>query len=332
MSSRDLAIVRKETVDIVAGRVREFIQNGELHLPPNYSPENALKAAWLILQETRDKNGKPVLETCTRESVANSLLDMVVQGLNPAKRQCWFIAYGNRLVCQRSYFGDMAVVKRVLPQAEIWFGVVYEGDEFEFKLERGRKIIVKHEQKLENVHPDKIKAAYCVIDPGNGGEPYTEIMTIEQIKRSWRQSQTYRESGGNTPHHTFTDQMCIRTVVRRACKYVVNASSDDYLLLHHYHRADEQAAEAEAEAAANGAVIDVEPVVDASTAAQEDGAAAPAEVPPEPAAEAQRAEPEAAARPVDARPAGTAAAGNGATPALAAAGAQQAQLKVGPGF
>lgn len=263
--ANELQVLKQSTVDVVAAHVRKLQESGELQLPPNYSAANALKAAWLILQETRDKNGKPVLQTCTRESIINALLDMVVQGLNPVKKQCYFVPFGNKLVCMRSYFGDMAVVKRVLPNADIWFGVVYEGDDFEYTIERGRRRIVKHHQKVENIRPDKILAAYCVIDPGDGGDPYTEIMSIDQIKQSWKQSQTYRENGGNTPHHTFTDQMCIRTVVRRACKYVINASSDDYLFLYHANRADEVAAEAEMEAEvaanANGRVIDVEPHV-----------------------------------------------------------------------
>lgn len=312
--ANELQVLKQNTVDVVAAHVRKLQESGELHLPPDYSAQNALKAAWLILQETRDKNGKPVLQSCTRESIINALLDMVVQGLNPVRKQCYFVPFGNKLVCMRSYFGDMALVKRVLPQADIWFGVVYEGDDFEYTIERGRRRIVKHHQKVENIRNDKILAAYCVIDPGDGGEPYTEIMSIDQIKQSWRQSQTYRENG-DTPHNKFTDQMCIRTVVRRACKYVINSASDDYLLLYHANRADEEAAEAEMEAEvaanANGRVIDVEPRVQADAEA---GAGAEGEVDAELEAEA---EPE---PPADEPPA------NGKV----AAGAEQ--LTVGPGF
>ena len=260
--STELALLKRDTVDVVASRIRSLIQDGELRLPDDYSAENALKAAWLTLQEVKDKDDKPVLSVCTRDSIANALLDMVVQGLNPVKKQCYFIPYGKTLTCQRSYFGDMALVKRVLPKAEIYFGVVYEGDEFEYHIERGRKVIDKHSQRIENVRPDKIVAAYCVIDPGDGQPAHTEIMTWAQIQQSWRQSKQYKPEGGNTPHHTFPDQMAIRTVVRRACKTVINASSDDYLLLHHMHRSDALAAEAEMEAEmaerANGEIIDVE--------------------------------------------------------------------------
>jgi len=291
--------------------VRKLQESGELQLPPNYSAANALKAAWLILQETKNKDGRPVLQVCTRESIINALLDMVVQGLNPVKRQCYFIAYGNRLVCQRSYFGSMALVKRVIPDAEIWFGVVYEGDEFEYEIDRGHKRIRKHVQKVENVKPDKIQAAYCVIERGDGKLVHTEIMTIDQIRQAWKQGQSYRENGDGT-HQKFPDQMAMKTVVNRACKYVINSSSDDYLFLHHFNRADEEATEAEMEAEvaanANGRVIDVEPraQAEAEDAGAEDEAEPEVEAEPEP--------------PADEPPA------NGKV----AAGAEQ--LSVGPGF
>ncbi|OUM99332.1 MAG: hypothetical protein BAA04_09725 [Firmicutes bacterium ZCTH02-B6] len=277
-----LAVLKRDTVDVVAGRINELMRSGELHLPADYSVHNALKSAWLVLQETVDKDKRPVLSVCSRESIANALLDMAIQGLNPAKRQCYFIAYGSQLVCQRSYFGDMALVKRILPRAEIWFNVVYEGDEFEYQFERGRRVITKHNQRIENVKPDKIVAAYCVIEPGDGRPAHTEIMTWAQIQQSWRQSKQFKPEGGTTPHHTFPDQMALRTVIRRACKAVINSSSDDYLLLHHMHRSDEVAAEAEAAQYANGQVIDVEPeVVDDAGAADEPAPAGPA-LEPEP--------------------------------------------------
>jgi len=62
----------------VAITLRKFTEDKELLLPDDYSIENALKSAWLILQETVDKDKKPVLEVCSRASIANGLLDMAV--------------------------------------------------------------------------------------------------------------------------------------------------------------------------------------------------------------------------------------------------------------
>src|SRR5690625_2664860 len=87
-------------VERTAVRVNQMLQAGQLHVPADYSPDNALKAAWLNLQEVKDRNKKPALEVCTQASVANALLSMVVQGLDVNKKQGYFIVYGNHLAFQ----------------------------------------------------------------------------------------------------------------------------------------------------------------------------------------------------------------------------------------
>src|SRR5690606_36511103 len=139
------------------------VSRGELRLAPNDSVENAMKSAWLILQNTFDKAKRPVLQVCSKDSIANALLDMAGQGLNPAKKQGYFIAYGKQLVFQRSYFGTMAVTTRVAGAKDIFAEIVYKGDEFEYTIRNGNKNITKHIQKIENVDPDNIVAAYCTI-------------------------------------------------------------------------------------------------------------------------------------------------------------------------
>ena len=265
--SNDLALVKKDVVDVVEGKVREFISRGELHLPAGYSPDNALKSAWLILQSTLDKEKQPVLVSCTKSSIANALLDMVVQGLNPAKKQCYFIAYGKALVCQRSYFGTMAVAKMVDDTiADIIAEVVYEGDTFKYAIVRGKKDITLHEQALENVDGKKIRAAYCMIIDTDGAIRKTEIMTIEEIKQAWKQSQMgpFDEKGevkASSTHGKFAAEMAKKTVIGKACKPIVNSSTDRHLMAA-VRRADDERAESEVaeeiEANANQEFLDVE--------------------------------------------------------------------------
>ena len=247
-----------DIVKSTTATLRKFTERGELRLPDNYSIENALKAAWLALQETEDKNHVPVLRACSQASIANALLDMAVQGLNPGKKQCYFIAYGKKLLCQRSYFGTMAVAERVAGATDIWAEVVYKGDEFEYEIKHNRKDVTKHTQKIENVGADII-AAYCVIEFGNGKPDYTEIMTIEQIRKSWAKS---KMQGTGSTHSQFPDEMAKRTVISRACKKFINASSDSNLFLEHFNRSDEEQAEEEVaeeiEENANGDIIDVD--------------------------------------------------------------------------
>ena len=262
-------VTKDETVNAVMTRVAELQDQGRLRFPPNYSPENALMSAYLTLQQTVNRDKKPVLTACTKESVANTLLDMVVQGLNPGKKQCYFIAYGPQLLCQRSYFGTMAVAKRVTGAKEIYAEVVYAGDVFKFAIKRGNTIIVEHVRELKNIDKAKIVAAYCTVVVPDNDEPYTQVMTIDQIHEAWRKSQNspFDEKGqvkSFSVHGQFAEEMAKKTVVNRTCKALINSSMDDSLglVVESVNRMDDAAEEAEFadEVAqnANAGVIDAE--------------------------------------------------------------------------
>lgn len=281
-----LQLIKRSVVDVVKSKVGQFISSGELFLPKNYSPDNAMKAAWLVLQATLDKDKRPVLDVCTRDSIANSLLDMVVQGLNPMKDQCYFIAYGKTLTCQRSYFGSMAVAKMVQPRIDDFaFSVVYEGDKFGYGIHNGKKTITEHEQKLENVDKKKILAAYCIALDKEGNPFRTEIMTIDEIHQAWKQSQMspFDDKGNvktSSTHGKFTADMAMKTVINKCCKAVINASSDHSLLMDIIKKnedlADRAQAEIEIEEDANkGDVLEV-----TAEASQEEAAPPEAEQPP----------------------------------------------------
>lgn len=231
-----IALVKKEVVDVVEHKIREFQSKNELDIPSGYSPSNAMKSAWLILQEVRDRNNKLAIEVCTQASIANALLNMVVQGLNPAKKQCYFIVYGDQLVMQRSYFGAMHVAKTVCTDIEdIYYDVVYSDDVFEYEKSRGRTIITKHSQKLGNISANKLVAAYCTILYKDGTENST-IMTLEECKQSWKKSKMGAVNAGGeinekSTHGQFTADMMMRTVVNKACKPIINSSSDSSIMI-----------------------------------------------------------------------------------------------------
>lgn len=232
--ANQLATIKTEIFDKVQTTVRAYANGGELALPNGYSPENAMKSAWLILQEATDTSKRPVLESCTRASIINSLQSMLYQGLNPDKKQCYFIAYGDKLTLQRSYFGSMHVAKMVDPSiTDICYDVVYEGDVFELAKHRGHTTVATHRQKLENVSKDKIIAAYCSIFRGDTED--TTVMTMDEIKVAWRKSRMnpVDERGNikaNSTHGQYTKDMAIKTVVNHACKYIINSSDDSSLL------------------------------------------------------------------------------------------------------
>jgi recombination protein RecT len=263
--NNQLAMVKKDTVDVVAEKVKQFQESGELHFPASYSPENAMKSAWLILQNAKDKDKRPVLDVCTKDSIANSLLEMVVQGLNPMKKQGYFIAYGNQLTFQRSYFGTMAVTKLVTGARDIDAAVIYEGDDVDYEMKNGRIVNLTHKQKFQNIDKEKILGAYATI-VFSDDRVYHELMTIDEIRKAWSKAQFWAkdrkvEKEGST-HDEFKQEMAKKTVINRACKKFLNSSNDASLTLDYFNRSDESNDEAQLKAEiqenANQEVIDID--------------------------------------------------------------------------
>jgi len=266
MAENKVAIIDRNVIESVANKVRKFQESGELHMPPSYSAENAMKSAWLTIQETQNMDKKFALDVCTENSIANALLDMVVQGLNPAKKQCYFIVYGQKLFCQRSYFGTVAVAKQVAGVRDVVAEVVYKDDEFAFEIVKGRKVITKHLQNLAGMDPSKIVAAYCIVEFSDGSPDKTEIMTMEQILKSWRMSKMNPiDEKGNvkstSTHGKYPAQMAMRTVINKACVPLINASDDSGLVVKHFNSSDDELVEAivteEIEALANSEFVDI---------------------------------------------------------------------------
>lgn len=228
----------RNITDGVLSRIQTLSAKGDLVIPKNYSAENAMKSAYLILQSVVDKSGKPALESCTQSSICNALMDMVVQGLNPVKKQCYFVVYGDKLTLMRSYMGTAAVTKRLKGVKDVYANIIYEGDDFEFELDldTGLKKILKHKQSFENIDPAKIKGAYAVIVKEDG-KNYVEVMNISQIKKSWAQGAAKGSSGA---HNNFSDEMAKKSVINRACKMFINTSDDSDLLVDAFDRTDEE--------------------------------------------------------------------------------------------
>lgn len=212
----------------VLSRIEQFQKDGSMILPKNYSVENHMKSAWLALQEVEDKEHHKALQICTKESIANSLLDMVLQGLSVSKKQGYFIVYGNKLIFQRSYFGTIALAKRAGGMvSEPVANVIYDGDDFQYEIDpkTAKVSIIKHSQKLENIDNSKIKGAYALVTLADGTTQVT-IMSMQQIRAAWEQG----AMKGNSPaHKNFAEEMAKKTVIGRACKAIINSSDDAWL-------------------------------------------------------------------------------------------------------
>lgn len=230
-NTQALKRVQEETVNKVLEHVQSLQEAGDLKLPENYVPGNALKMAWLKLQTVVDKQKRPALQVCTKASICNALLEMVLSGMNVAKKHGDFIVYGNQLTWQPEYFGRLMVAKRDAGVKEVNPQVIYEGDEYEVLIDhRGIKSLSKHTTKLENVKKDKIQGAYAIVEYQDGGFRLVD-MTIEQIQDAWRISR----GGIQDAHKKFPDQMAMKTVINRAVKIAANSSDDEGIMGDYVH-------------------------------------------------------------------------------------------------
>lgn len=236
VETKEMTALTNNIADQVLSRIETLKGTGSLESPQNYSVSNAIQSAKLML--LRAKTGKstgykPVLEYCTQDSIAKSLLDMVVQGLSVAKSQGYFIAYGNEVSFQRSYFGTIAVLKRLHSVKEIKTEVIHEEEKFEIIADENGNKGIKHEMKFECLDNDFV-GAYCIISYTDGTQ-YTEIMTRKMILQAWGQSKAYpTDKDGNVKsdsvHGKFAQEMVKKTVLNRAAKLAINTSDDSDLL------------------------------------------------------------------------------------------------------
>lgn len=223
----------------VTDQVNQYIsseQDNGLALPADYSLNNALKAAWFKLRETEDKYHHLVSDKrfVDQKSITFALMDMAVQGLSPAKNQCYFIVRGGKVQLQRSYFGTVAVLKRLDSVKDIDAQVVHEGDEFEIGSDEvGHLVVKKFVPKFENLDKPLIGAFAFIVMTG-GRVAYT-VMTKKQIETSWKQS----SQRDNKVQRNFSDEMAKRTVINRAAKMIINTSSDSDLLAGSINRTTE---------------------------------------------------------------------------------------------
>lgn len=212
-------LTQKQITSPVAARIQEMQKEG-LMIAQNYSVSNALSSAYYALKNSSSGN---LLQQCTQDSVYNALLDMVTQGLSPAKTQCYFIPYGNVVKLTRSYFGTMKVVKQLPEVKDIYAQIIFKGDDFEAENVDGRWKFVSHKSSWKN-QDNPIEGAYCVIEKTDG-EKILTIMTKKEIDKSWAQAKT------KNVQNNFPQEMAKRTVINRAAKQFFNTSDDNDLFI-----------------------------------------------------------------------------------------------------
>lgn len=209
--------VKKNVGDQVIARVNSLCEAG-FTMPKDYSYVNAIKMSMLKLQDLKDKSGKSALEVCTPTSIQTALFQMCCKGLSAGLNQCYLLVRGNQLCLQESYFGKVLMVKRIYPDWTPNPVVIREDDVFEYAIDAatGRKYVVKHEQKLENMDKGFV-GAYMYLPTG---ELY--IMTKKQILQAWSKSSSTQQ----LTHKQFDEKMCQKTIVNSGCNMIINSTPE----------------------------------------------------------------------------------------------------------
>lgn len=205
MAENQNQLVKKDIGTQVLDRVNALCETG-FKMAQDFNATNAIKASMLALQETVDRNKKPALEVCTPASIQTALFEMCTMSLDVSKKQAYFIVRGNKLCLQVSYFGNILQIKRLFPDWEPVANTIREGDEFVYTIDpqSGKKKLVKHEQKLENLD-NPIVGAYMYL-PSKSGEQELYVMTAKQIKTAWGKS----SNQNLTTHKEFDEKMTLK--------------------------------------------------------------------------------------------------------------------------
>ena len=191
-------------------------KQGQLIFPKGYNLGNQLKLMFTNISQ----NGN--LSKVSAISVGETLTEAVIQGLEIDKKQCYFIARGNKLTMFRSYYGDIAVAKRTNLVKDIRARVIYKGDEYDLDTnEDGESIVVGHRTKLANMDND-IEGAYAWADLPNGKRIYC-IMTWNEIQKNWAKS----SDPSRNVQKDFPQEMAKRSVIRRLVKMLFNTCPTD---------------------------------------------------------------------------------------------------------
>ena len=222
--SQQLAVVEKTVSDAVFNRVNALTKAGRLNLPADYSIGNAMSSAWLRIIRTKDRNGRPALDVCTRESVTNTLLEMAILGLSMAKDQCYPIVYGTELTCFVSVHGKMAAISRLKGvESQPVAALIFDGDEVEIGFtDEGEMEVKSHKTSWANVQKGTITGAYASVR--YKGQKRTAVLPMKEILEGWSKSQADKE------HKTFTGEFAKRSALNRLAKVIVKSSTDEDIL------------------------------------------------------------------------------------------------------
>ena len=250
----------KWAADGALQQINKLVGDGTLILPPNYAAGNAILDAQLILMDKPE-----IIEGCTKESIYLSIKNMAQSGLSPSKtkQQCYFVKFGNQCVLMISYFGYVAIAKRVDTTIEdIPAHPIKKGEEFDFDLQPdGYYKILKHKPTLTSMamKEDDCLGAYATIIYNDGKPSKSLVVSWDEIKAAWSKSpiKPIDENGKlkkSATHWLFFNDMVKKTVVAKITKPIINTADDSNLFVQTIRAIELESETAKADADQDAAV------------------------------------------------------------------------------
>ena len=177
-------------------------------------------------KQAQDKAEK--LRACTPDSIQTSLVDLTSLGLslNPSKRQCYLIPWGNACQLSVSYLGikQMAIEAGLIKDVEAV--VVYAHEKIKIQEVDGRT-------KVQHIRDPfafgkELKGVYTKATHLNGSITY-DFMSKEDIDyiKSKSKSMKNENSAKYSPWTNFYEEMAKKTVIRRHAKSWVSERDNE---------------------------------------------------------------------------------------------------------
>jgi phage RecT family recombinase len=161
----------------------------------------------------------PELQRCTSHSLQTAMLDVAYSGLSlsPSLAHAYLIPYGNQCSFHPGYRGMLHMAYKAGTIKSVQVNLVRDSDP-EFQVwtdETGRHIRHVENQRSKQ---GKVTHAYCIAFLTAGGPPMIEVMGRADLNQAEAAASKRNKKGGMV-WRQWPDEMCKKTVIRRASKF-----------------------------------------------------------------------------------------------------------------
>ena len=198
--------------------IERSVKENQITVPEGYDTPSEITTALMIIAQTIDKEGRPALESCSKESIMTQLRLMAQNGLSMARKQCYPIVRKPKLCIDTSYFGTISILKRIMPGYDVRANVIYKDDTYDyvFNEEIQCNQIVNVRSSIENRDKGIVGAYGVIFEKATGKVIYSEVMSWKEILTSWSHAKT------DKVQKEFPQEMAKRTLIQRMCKLFLN--------------------------------------------------------------------------------------------------------------